>query len=222
MKKILFFVFFVQISILNAQFSLNGGISTLKAFGVPKPYVGIHLGAEIPRDNEVSFYLRGSFYAKNELDPTLYYSPPVQLTANDPNDFTYATANTRSFFNYKTFDGGIRYYIMDGYDNGFALYGGSNVMGIINKAKVKVDDFDHSKYHLPTGYSVNGTVLNLGVGFSGGAKYTYPGIGSIYFDMTLDYIIIGLPSNLTAQTIANNCFSPLLFSFNIGFRRDFY
>lgn len=221
-KRIAFFTFLIQISISNAQYSVNGGVSYLKAFGIPKPYIGFHIGGEIPRDNEVSFYLRAAFYANNKLDNVLYPAHYISLENLDPNDFTIATVKADSYFNYKTIDGGMRYYLMDGYDNGFALYGGSNVMGIINKAKYKVGDFDESKYRLPVGTELTGTILNLGVGFSGGAKYTFTGVGSLYFDLTCDYILIPLSSNQTAADIGYNFYSPLLFSFNFGFRKDFY
>lgn len=221
-KRIIFFYFLVHISFVNAQYSVNGGISYLKAFGIPKPYIGLHLGAEFPRDNEVSFYLRAALYAKNRLDPMFYPVQYITLENLDPNDYTQASVKANSYFNYKTIDGGMRYYLMDGYDNGFALYGGSNVMGIINKAKYKLEDFDESKYRLPTGTELTGTVLNIGVGFSGGAKYTFTGVGSLYFDMTFDYIIISLASNTAAQQIGYYFYSPLIFSFNLGFRKDFY
>ena len=223
MLKIFLFLFFlVHIVIVTGQYSVNGGISTLKAFGDSKPYIGFHLGGEFPRDNETSFYLKAGFYSKNKLNPEIYGSAVLPLQNIDPNDYTYRTVSGESYFNYTTFDGGLRYYLLEGYDSGFALYGGSNVMGVINKAKVKLDDYDKTKYRLESGTSLSGSLLNLGVGFNGGAKYTFAGIGSIYADATFDYLLIGIPSNETAKTIASNFYSPIIFSFNIGFRKDFY
>lgn len=221
-KRIIFFTFFIQVSATYAQYSINGGVSCLKAFGVVKPYIGFHLGGEIPRDNEVSFYLRAAFYAKNKLDPMFYASQYIALENVNPDDYTLASVRADSYFNYKTIDGGMRYYLLDGYDNGFALYGGSNVMGILNKAKYKLDDYDQSKYRLPTGTTLTGTILNIAAGFSGGAKYTFTGVGSLYFDLTFDYILIPLSSNATAQQIGQKFYSPIIFSFNFGFRKDFY
>ncbi len=220
-KNILLLFVFVKAFSLNAQYSVNGGLSTLSAFG-NKSYAGFHLGGEFPRDNEVSLYLRASFYAKRTADPLTQGSYYIDLVNIDPENYTAVNLKGTPTFNYTTFDGGMRYYIMDGYDNGFALYGGSNVMGIVNKAKVKLDDFDDSKYRLPDGTSLFGTILNIGVGLSGGAKYTFPGIGSVYFDGTFDYLIMKVPSNQVAVDVGNMFFSPILFSFNIGFRKDFY
>ena len=134
------------------------------------------------------------------------------------------TVNGDSYFNYTTIDGGTRYYILDGYDSGFGLYGGSNVIGIVNRAKIKLQDYDHSKYRLPAGTSLNGTVLSLGVGFNGGAKYTFPGIGSLFLDANVNYLLLMIPSNDVSKIITpyftNN--SPLIFTLNFGFRKDFY
>jgi hypothetical protein len=221
-KKLVCLCLLFQWHGLNAQYSFNGGLSTLKAFGIQKPYYGVHLGAEFPKDNEVSFYLRAGFYAKNRLDPLVYPPKQIYLTPIDPLDFTLVTVQADGYFNYKTIDGGMRYYLLEGYDNGMALYGGSNLMGIINKAQYKIGDFDQTKYRLPSGTTTTGTVLNIAAGLSGGAKYTFAGIGSIYFDLTFDYILAALPSNTTAQEIAGSFYSPLVFSFNFGFRKDFY
>ncbi len=219
-KFFLFAYFFLSGFFINAQYSLNGGLSTLNAFG-QKSYMGFHLGGEFPKSNDLSMYLRASFYGKREADPFTQGSYFIQLDNINPLDaVTFVKAT--STFNYTTFDGGMRYYILDGYDDGFALYGGTNVMGAINSAKFKLDSFDDTKYRVPGTTSLSGTILNVGVGLSGGAKYTFPGIGSIYFDSTVDYLIISKASNSTAQNIGGQFFSSILFSFNIGFRRDFY
>lgn len=221
MKKLLVIFLVFQALVLNAQYSLNGGLSTLKAFGESRPYVGFHLGGEFPRDNETTFYLKAAFYAKNKLDPTLYGSTVFQLTPVDINN-SEMSVEADSYFNYTTFDGGLRYYLLDGYDSGFALYGGTNVMGMINKAKYKLADYDINAYRLPVGTSLGGSILNLGFGFSGGAKYTISGVGSVYFDLALDYLVVSIPGNAAAQSIAGYFYSPIVFSFNLGFRKDFY
>ena len=220
-KFVLMFLFFTTILSAHSQYGIGGGFSTLSAFG-KNSYGGFHLGVELPRDNEVSMYMRASFYAKRTADPLTQGTYSIGLQNIDPLDLTFMTVNTASTFNYTTFDGGMRYYILDGYDNGFALYGGSNIMGIMNKAKFKLDSFDDSKYRLPVGTELTGTILNLAVGLSGGAKYTISGVGSFYFDATLDYLILKIPSNQVAIDIGNMFFSPLLFTFNVGFRKDLY
>lgn len=222
LKGILFIVFVFCITILKAQYSVNGGLSTLSPFGTSQKYVGFHIGGEFPNDNEVSRYIRVALYSKKKLDPLLHEESSILLEPLDPNDYNVAFVSGVTTFNYSTIDGGLRYYILDGYDNGFALYGGSNVMGVFNKVKFTVDDYDKSKYRIPVGTTLSGTVLNFGVGLSGGAKYTFPGIGSVYFDATFDYLLLSLPSSANAGSMAEKFYSPILFSFNVGFRKDFY
>lgn len=213
----------LQAIVLQAQYSLNGGLSTLKTFGNSKPYLGLHFGGEFPRDNETSFCIKLGMYARNQLDPNLYGKVSIDLENLDTNNYTIMSVSGDSYFNYTTIDGGMRYYILDGYDNGFSLYGGSNVMGIINRAKVKLDDFDETQYRLPTGTALKGTVLNMAIGFNGGAKYTIPAVGTVYLDMNFNYLLLSVASNSTASDIATKFMtSPVLFSFNLGFRKDFY
>ena len=59
--------------------------------------------------------------------------------------------------------------------------GGSNMMLMINQAKMKVGDYDQSKYRIPVGQSLNGNVVSLGVGFTGGVKYSIPAVGTLFF-----------------------------------------
>jgi hypothetical protein len=222
LKGFFFIILVFSLTTLNAQYSVNMGVNALSPFGTSQKYMGFHLGGEFPRDNDVSMYLRASFYGKKKLDPLLFQENTIQLETIDPNDFNVAFVSGVTTFNYTTIDGGLRYYLLDGYDNGFALYGGSNLMGVFNKAKFTVDEYDKTKYRLPTGTALSGTILNVGIGLSGGAKYTIPGVGSIYLDATFDYLLISLPSNTQASSIASNFYSPILFSLNAGFRKDFY
>lgn len=222
LKRIFFILLVFSLTNLDAQYSVSMGLNTLSPFGTSQKYMGFHLGGEFPRDNDVSMYLRASFYGKKKLDPLLYQESTIQLEAIDPNDFNVAFVSGVTTFNYTTIDGGLRYYLLDGYDNGFALYGGSNLMGVFNQAKFKVAEYDQTKYRLPLGIPLTGTILNIGMGLSGGAKYTIPGVGSIYLDATFDYLLVSLPSNTQASSIASNFYSPILFSLNVGFRKDFY
>jgi len=211
-----------QIVVLNAQHSVYGGFSRLKSFGDAKPYVGFNLGIEIPKDNENSFYLRTAFYLKNKLNSD--QAVAVQNLVNiDPTDYSIMSVSGDTYFNYFTIDGGNRYYLLDGYDNGFAVYGGTSIMGIINKASVKLQEYDQSKYKLPVGSSLSGTLLNLGVGLNGGAKYTVAGVGSFFLDANMNYLLASIPSNDLVRAVAPLFVkSNVLFTFNFGFRKDFY
>jgi hypothetical protein len=67
-----------------------------------------------------------------------------------------------------------------------------------------------------------GSIFNLGFGLGGGVKYTFAGIGTMYFDANFAYLITSTASNSTASSVVNTLYAPLLFSFNIGFRKDFF
>lgn len=204
-----------------AQYGVSGGLSFLKGFGVDKSFVGVNLGLEIPRDYETSFYLKASFYGKNKVAPTSLST--IYLEPLDPDNFNIEDVSVvENTFNYTTIEGGVRYYLLDGYDNGFALYGGSNVMGIINSAKRRFDSFDETQYRLPANTQEKGTILALALGFSGGVKYTVPAVGTFFMETSGDYIIIPMASNEAAQSISASFYSPLIFSLSIGFRKDFY
>lgn len=221
MKKIVLIIVILFSFSIKAQYGITGGLSFLKPFGIPSTFVGFKLGGEIPHDNENSFYLNASFYGKKRLDPSIG-TTTFQLENIDPNDFSLKFIEADSYFNYLTIDGGNRYYLLDGYDGGVSIYGGSNMMLMINQAKMKVGDYDQSKYRIPVGQSLNGNVVSLGVGFTGGVKYSIPAVGTLFFDLVGDYMILGVPSNNTAVTVSQQFYSPIIFSFNFGFRKDFY
>ncbi len=218
MKKISILSFFILSTVIvQAQFGANGGISMLKAFGTPKPYLGLHIGGELPRDANVTLYGRVATYLKQEEATT----NSTFVEARDPltNPY-YMTVNYRSSFNYTTIEGGTRYYLGDGYDSGFGAYGGTNVMIAFNTVKRVYDDYDQAKYKLSTNEQSKGNIFNLGFGLGGGLKNTFAGVGTLYFDASFSYLLISTASNATAAS--TNMYSQLLFSFNLGFRKEFY
>jgi hypothetical protein len=54
----------------------------------------------------------------------------------------------------------------------------------------------------------------------GGVKYTIPAIGTIYTDVTLNYLLLANASNNTAAS--TEYLSPLYFNFAVGFKKDLY
>lgn len=225
MKRwIVLFALLLNVLFAGAQFGVSGGVSTLKAFGTPKPYVGMHIGAEVPRDDQISFYGRASFYLK-QMQPMAPYENQLLVQAyelSNPMQFEYITYDQS--FNYTVLEGGNRYYIGEGYDSGFGAYGGGNVAIIFNSVKRKYDwaNVSEAEYYLPSNELPKGSVFNLGFGLEGGAKYTFAGIGTLYLDASFAYLVMAYPSNSTANSGLNAMGSPLLFTFNFGFRKDIY
>ncbi len=205
---------------VKAQFGLSGGLSVLKGFGGPKPFVGLQLTGELPRDDYASFFIRASFYAKQtDLTVNTGYLEAVSPTTNP---FTQSVTFTNSM-NYTVLEGGNRFYIGDGYDNGFGAYGGGTLQVIFNAVKRKYDfgSIDMSKYQLPANENLKGTIFGLGFGLNGGLKYSFAGYGTAYFESGFSYVLNAQASNSTASAVGN-LFSPLFFTFAIGFRKEFY
>lgn len=215
----------------NAQFSVGGGASTLFQFGNSKPFGGLHFNVEFPRNNEVTFYGRLTYHFKQNKSSSVDtdgYPLGINVQAIDQNTVPYTQYLPATFeesFNYVMIDGGTRYYIINGYDEGFSLYGGTNVALIVNTAR-----YTYSVQGMSSLYEVTatdkrlteknkGTILNLAAGITGGAKYTMPGRGTLYFDINPSLMLFGLPSN---DKIETSLYKNVIFNFNIGYRKEIY
>jgi hypothetical protein len=112
------------------------------------------------------------------------------------------------------------------YDNGFSGYGGSNFLLAFNSVKRDYEKTDISGVYEWEGlYSTgndeeDGRIISFALGLQGGVKYTIPGTGTVYFDITAQYAIAGVGNNETANN--TQLYSPLYFMFNVGFRKDLY
>lgn len=223
-KKYLFFILLVTFlaSNLFSQLSLNGGIGTLNGFGVKKTFVGLNLGLEYPRSNQSTIYGRIAYYIpRNEDDSTqasAFAISTTTLPSTLQRNYTISTG-------YLTVEGGNRFYIINGYDNGFSLYGGSTILLCVNNIKKKFADWDYpydeAKYE---NYGESkGTILNLGFGLQGGLKYTFPSIGTFFCDLSGNYLVVRQASNdLIYESTNYPMQSGILFTFNFGYRKDFY
>lgn len=213
-------VLFAFTTEVRSQFGISAGTNFLKGFGGPKPYVGFHVTGEMPRDDYASFFVRASFYAK-QTDLTLnsgYLEAISPLTNPYTKNVTY-----KNSMNYVVLEGGNRFYIGDGYDNGFGAYGGGTLQVIFNTVKRKYDfgSVDMSQYQLPSNENLKGTIFGLGFGLNGGIKYSFAGYGTAYFESGFSYVLNAQASNSTA-TGAGDLYSPLFFTFALGFRKEFY
>lgn len=223
-KKYLFFILLVTFlaSNLFSQLSLNGGLGTLNGFGVKKTFFGLNLGLEYPKSNQTTIFGRIAYYIpRNEDDSTQAYASAISTT-------TFPLTLQRNYIvstGYLTIEGGTRYYLLNGYDNGFSVYGGSTILLCVNNIKKKFADWNHlyNESDYENYGDSKGTILNLGVGLQGGLKYTFPSIGTFFCDLSGNYLIIRQASNGVVNESTNYPFnSAMLFTFNLGFRKDFY
>ena len=90
-------------------------------------------------------------------------------------------------------------------------------MLVFNSEKVRYNDFDQSKYDLDTYSYQNGNIFSLGFGLGGGVKFSSGRAGTFYFDLSLAYMIFGQASS---DYVSGSMYNPLIFNFNLGYRRD--
>lgn len=220
MKKLLILLTITLCGTTYAQVGLSVGTNMLKGFGKPRPWAGLHFGMEIPRDDAVSIYGRVSQYLKQNNQESFLTTAIARDVSTVP--YTVSVEGLSSM-NYTILEGGTRYYLGDGYDFGWAAYGGSNMMLIFNTVKTEYTGFDETLYELQNGSERKGSIISFGFGLGGGVKYSMEEVGTFYFDAVLNYVIFGQASNQMAadtQFYQSGLYSPLIFTFNLGFRRD--
>lgn len=201
-----------------AQLSVSAGGSMLKGFGPNKPWGGFHLGLEIPRDDAVSFYLRFTHHFKQyDVDSISVYLEPKDITTFPTDMPYYPTLNGRPSMNYNILEGGTRYYLGNGFDYGWAAYGGTHFMAVFNTVKSNYDSYDETIYKMDESFRLDGTIFSLGAGLQGGVKYSAVPYGTFYLDAGLAYMLFAQGST---NFVYPNMFNQLIFSFNIGYRRD--
>jgi hypothetical protein len=218
--RIFVLILFIYFGVQNnfAQISLSGGTCMLNSFGVKKSFYGLHLGGELPQNNQVTFYGRFSyFFPRLEEDS----SQAVAVGSNFNVSPYQINVNYVNSSNFMIVEGGTRSYFGNGFDNGFSGYGGGKTSLMINKVNSKFAKYDDSKYTLDESSLGAGTILSVCLGLQGGVKYTMPAVGTIFLDASLDYILLAAPSN---QNVSTYYFPSqrIFFVTSIGFRKDFY
>ncbi len=220
--KLIIFSFLLFNSILFGQFGITGGLGTMNGFGIKKTFYGFNLGLEYPRSNQNTIFGRFAYYIpRNNADSIIASASAILPT-------TFPFTLQRNYIvstGYMTIEGGTRYYLINGYDNGFSVYGGSTIMLCINSIKKNYENWNYpyNESDYQNYGEEKGTILNLGVGIQGGLKYTFPSLGTIFCDLSGTYLIVRTPSNDAVYDSENYPFnSAILFSVNLGFRKDFY
>ena len=202
----------------SAQVSINAGGSMLAQFSPNKPWGGFHIGFEVPRDDAVSIYGRFTHHFRNFAQDSLdIFLSPRDINSMPPGAPFYPTIGSLPSMNYNIIEGGTRYYLGNGFDYGWAAYGGSNLMLIFNKVKGNHAAYDEVLYVIEETSRYEGSIFSFGFGLGGGVKYSSAMAGTFYFDLNASYLIFNQPS---VQNIYGGLHSSLLFSFNLGYRRD--
>lgn len=224
-KNTVFLLMVLISATVSAQFSVGGGASTMFEFGNKKPFYGLHFNFEVPRNNEVTFYGRLTYHFNQNKEEAFGNLAAIAKDPNTQPQWVDVPLTNLTSINYFMIDGGTRYYLINGFDEGFSLYGGTNLGLIINSVKygTKIGEYDDVNYTLDPGEFGNsrekGTIIRLAVGFTGGLKYTIPTVGSFYLDFNPHLTIFGIPST---NTIPGTVYRPVFFNLNLGFRKEIY
>lgn len=208
---------------LSAQVSIHGGASMLVAFGNPSPFGGIHLGLEIPRDDAVSIFGRYTHHFKQKGETIDAWVIAKDETNIPPTGYSLLIEAVPTM-NYHIIEGGTRYYLGNGFDYGFAAYGGTSLMLVFNQVKGTYSEFNEIDYELDDNSRVQGSIFSIGFGLGGGVKYSAARMGTFYLDLGVAYMLFSQPSNASVGSAVfseqNRQWSNLIFNFNIGYRKD--
>lgn len=214
MKNYLLIIVLVFTGGVSAQVSFNAGGSLLKGFGAPEWFTGFHAGVEIPRDDALSFYGRVTYHFQKKATDSILFNASAIDFATTP---TVVGVQGLPSMNYTIIEGGTRFYLGNGFDFGFAAYGGTNFMLVLNKVKVTYDKFDDQLYQIDDLVRVDGKIFGLGAGLAGGVKYSLPRVGTFYFDLNISYMFLAQGSQ---ANVYSDLYSSLLFNMALGYRYD--
>lgn len=222
-KCIILSLMLLSFGIVRSQVGVAVGPSFLKGFQYPSIFTGLSISGEYATSDESSVYGKISYFFNNKEVGT-----PVTLEAIDFSTTPQITSvSSDQTFNYLNLSFGRRSYFIESYDYGFAFYGGSLFTVAFNSAKYQLGDYDANLYRpaingqVSDGQGTKGTIINLGIGLNGGLKNSFE-FGTVFLDVDLTYYILSLPNNDVATTVADKFYSPLVFNFNVGFRKDLY
>ena len=208
---------------ISAQVSIQGGASMLAGFGNGKPFGGFHLGLEIPRDDAVSIFGRYTHHFKQKGSTIDAWAVAKDQNNIPPAGYSILIEAVPTM-NYHIIEGGTRYYLGNGFDYGWAAYGGTSLMLVFNQVKGNYSSFDEANYELDVNSRVEGSIFSIGFGLGGGVKYSTARMGTFYTDLGVAYMLFSQPSNSMVGGAVfsdqNRQWSSLIFNFNIGYRKD--
>ena len=180
-----------------------------------KSLYGLHVQGEVCDDDTYSMYGRLNYGL-----PTTEVSRALTVPLTD---FNGVIQNENVTYIPKTsiigIEGGARSYLFDGYEFGFALYGGSKFTALIYNISMEESAYDKSSRQTLYNVDTKGKVLAVSVGVTGGAKYSIDTYGTVYLDASADLRLLAIPNNETWQYSSFTTGS-LVFTVVLGFRRD--
>jgi len=209
----------------QAQYSLGGGVSTFHGLNIDINRVGLNGFVEVPKASDMTLLVRAA-YMFPEKDTRTADIEAIDFGISPSKAQTDIVAKTSYF----AIDGGTRHYFINDYDVGFSIFAGPHIKGILASYSVDYrvpDGLDPNDYKTIAGNgSPSQSLTNLSpqysllFAFGGtvGVKYQLPYRGALMFDVGLEIVTqLYDPSYILGYDI-----SPLSFSFNLGYRFDWY
>jgi len=209
-----------------SQYSLGGGFSTFHGANIPINRFGLNAFVELPQSNDVTLLVRAAFmFPEKDSRTTDIEAIGFGITP------TKTEADIIAKTSYFAIDGGTRTYFINDYDVGLSVFAGGHLKGILASYSVDFrvpDGLDPNDYQtIPdvagaqsqplSGVSPQYALL-FAFGATVGVKYQLPYRGALMFDFGLELIT----SLHDPYSILGNDISPLSFSFNFGYRFDWY
>lgn len=214
---ILFIVLFSSFSLFGqsrtgGSFGVAGSFDVLNPINTGVYLPGISIAIEIPRNETIIPFGKLGYY----LPQRIHNPDGATLVAIDPMTNPYQSSTTLSTkVNTISLEIGTRYFLGNDYDIGLAAMLETKIRLLVSPISEEVGDFDATKYQVdPTAnYGDRYTSLTVFAGFGAGIKYSQPW-GTIFTLAGLDLLILG--------NVASPITSTMMFSMQVGFRRDFY
>lgn len=221
MKKgiLIAFVSCLFANVSFGQIGLTAGPGLTYGFASGQLFKSLHLGVEIPRDEEASIVIRLAGSLRNSKTSN-GYATAIDPSITFPSQIETEIRNSVSLF---SLEGGTRrYFIGTGFDYGWAIYGGTLINVSFYRLSSKASgDIDKSKYEVQE--SNRGSAFLLNFGLQGGVKRQFA-FGTLFADINLTYAVIATtgPNTQVSNGDYSSVLSPLNFNFAIGIRRDLY
>jgi len=216
-------IFFISIGNYSlSQFSVGGGLSTFHGLNTTVNRKGLNAFVEVPRSSDVTFLLRATWMLPVEFAVTSDVEAKDLTTT--PSKIEAEEVSKTSYF---AIDGGTRNYFINDYDIGVSVFAGAHVKGILSSYSSNyriaggLDPNDYQTTDFPAQELTSSNPLySLFFAFGGtiGVKYQLPYRGALMFDMGLELVT----RMYDPTSILGNEISPLSFSFNLGYRFDWY
>lgn len=209
----------------NAQMILGGNFGYQIPFGAKINFYGIQLLVEKPTNEKSSLFGKVSYFFPEEIsEPDKYLANAIVSEPNLPPSINLA-ANTQ--FSTIGFNFGRKNYWINPMDYGFSVYGATTINFSFNLIKSRVQSYDHTKYNILVDGNVidprgKGSVFNLGFGGLVGMKYDFIRFGTLFLDLSLEYNILQVATNLIAQEHYSSFGRQLNFYAGIGYRKILY